>query len=123
MRCPKEVLSPGMLAASHPRRLSREDAFTFFTLLKSLSSLPTSSLSHLTEREVHAFALHAGLDTDLFVSNGLVTLYARMDDLTSMRKLFDAMPQRGIISWNSMMFGYSRGGNYGTCLGLYKKIE
>nr|XP_010937762.1 pentatricopeptide repeat-containing protein At2g37310 [Elaeis guineensis] len=110
------------LFASLPSSLA-PDAFTLSALLKSLSSLPTSSLPRLTGIEVHAFALRAGLDADLFVSNGLITLYARTDDLTSARKLFDAMPQRDIISWNSMISGYSQGGNYEACLGLYQEME
>ncbi|WOL07190.1 hypothetical protein Cni_G15928 [Canna indica] len=94
------------------------DAFTISALLKSLSSLPASS----AHRAAHALALRHGLVHDIFVSNGLITSYAYADDLGCARRLFDAMPHRDIVSWNSMISGYSQSGHYQECLQLYREM-
>ncbi|XP_020276690.1 pentatricopeptide repeat-containing protein At2g37310 [Asparagus officinalis] len=35
------------------------------------------------------------------------------------RLVFDLMPERDIVSWNSIISGYSQAGNYDECLGLF----
>ncbi|KAK8492350.1 hypothetical protein V6N13_035201 [Hibiscus sabdariffa] len=37
--------------------------------------------------------------------------------------LFDEMPQKGLITWNAMISGYSQNGLAANVLELYKKIE
>ncbi|CAL9165728.1 unnamed protein product [Musa hybrid cultivar] len=108
------------LFSSFPTSLS-PDAFTLSALLKSLSSLPPSSSS--AYRSAHAFAVRHGLVCDIFVSNGLITAYAHGDDIASAQRVFDTMPQRDIVSWNSMIAGYSQSGHYQECLRLYREME
>ncbi|XP_077213130.1 pentatricopeptide repeat-containing protein At2g37310-like [Tasmannia lanceolata] len=102
----------------------KPDNFTITSLLKALSSLfPFLSVHPSLGKQVQAFVLRHGFDSDLFVSNALVTFYARSGDLGSARMVFDRMPERDIVSWNSMMSGYSQGGLYEECLRLYQEME
>lgn len=102
----------------------KPDAYSISCVLKCLSSLcSSSSLPHQLGREIHGFVLGHGIGADLFVTNGLVTLYARSGDMDSARKIFDLMSEKDIISWNAMISGYDQGGHYEECLKLYEKLE
>lgn len=67
--------------------------------------------------------LRHGTDVDLFASNGLIVFYARAGELGLARKVFDGMPERDIVSWNSMICGYSQNGLYDAALRLYRDMD
>ncbi|KAI3807092.1 hypothetical protein L1987_23014 [Smallanthus sonchifolius] len=58
-------------------------------------------------REVHGSIVKAGLEWNLFVHNALVFMYGKYGDLNVARKLFDEMPVRDCISWNSIISAYA----------------
>ncbi|MED6171113.1 hypothetical protein PIB30_037675 [Stylosanthes scabra] len=95
------------------------DNFTISCILKALSSLFCSSNS---AKEVHCFVIRGGLDRDVFITNALVTCYSRCGQVVIARKLFDGMPERDTVSWNSMIAGYSQGGFYEECKRLYLEM-
>ncbi|XP_010274119.2 PREDICTED: pentatricopeptide repeat-containing protein At2g37310 [Nelumbo nucifera] len=98
----------------------KPDNFTVTSVLKALSCLfPDSRLA----KEIHNFVLRHGYESDLFVVNALITIYARSSNLGLARKLFDWIPDRDIVSWNSMLAGYSQAGFYEDCLRLYREME
>lgn len=97
----------------------KPDNFTLTCALKALSSL--FSDGNLA-REIHCYALRRGFDSDLFVVNPLITYYARCDEMGMARKVFGLMRERDIVSWNSMISGYSQGGYCEDCLELYKLL-
>ncbi|KAA8518831.1 hypothetical protein F0562_016395 [Nyssa sinensis] len=98
---------------------TKPDNFTVTCVLKALSSLfPDIKLARI----IHCFVLRNGFDLDIFVVNALVTYYSRCDDLASARTLFDMMPKRDLVSWNSMIAGYSQGGFYEDCKRLYSEM-
>ncbi|KAK4767641.1 hypothetical protein SAY86_015391 [Trapa natans] len=97
----------------------KPDGITVSCALKALSTL--SSRSRLA-RDIHGFVMCRGLDFDIFVMNGLITFYSRCNELSSARKLFDRMPKRDIVTWNSMIAGYSQSGYYEECKELYREM-
>ncbi|KAJ6831417.1 pentatricopeptide repeat-containing protein [Iris pallida] len=103
------------LLSSLPPHL-KPDAFSLSVLLKS------SPPSHLL-RPIHAFALRNILLSDLFVANGLISAYGKTGNLRSARLLFDTMPSRDIVSWNSIISAYAHSGHYDQCLRLYHILE
>ncbi|MED6217406.1 hypothetical protein PIB30_017466 [Stylosanthes scabra] len=95
------------------------DNFTITCILKAISSLFCSSNS---VKEVHCFVIRGCLDRDVFVMNALITCYSRCGQVVVARKLFDRMPERDTVSWNSMIAGYSQGGFYEECKRLYLEM-
>ncbi|XP_047334277.1 pentatricopeptide repeat-containing protein At2g37310 [Impatiens glandulifera] len=104
---------------SRPSENNKPDNFTITCLLKALSSLFSDvNLAKM----IHCFVMQNGFGYDIFVMNALVTNYASCGDIHSARNLFDVMLHRDIVTWNSMISGYSQGGYYQDCKELYKKM-
>ncbi|VVB09372.1 unnamed protein product [Arabis nemorensis] len=50
-----------------------------------------------------------------FIGDQLVGLYLRLGHEVCAEKLFDEMPERDLVSWNSLISGYSKRGYLGKC--------
>ncbi|KAG8063824.1 hypothetical protein GUJ93_ZPchr0003g17878 [Zizania palustris] len=115
--------SPDPFAALHLFAASAvcPDEITLSTLLKSLAATGPV-FSPLVTGELHAVAFLRGFGTDLFVSNGLITAYANAEDMRSARAVFDEMPKRDVVSWNSIISACNRAGWYRECLDLFQEF-
>ncbi|KAH1117779.1 hypothetical protein GLYMA_17G101900v4 [Glycine max] len=58
--------------------------------------------------QVHATVLVKGYCSNVFVDTSLITFYAGRGGVERARHVFDGMPQRSVVSWNSMLAGYVR---------------
>ncbi|GMH09908.1 hypothetical protein Nepgr_011749 [Nepenthes gracilis] len=72
---------------------------------------------------LHGCNFKCGLVSDLAVGNCLLTMYIRCGSGESARKLFDEMPEKGLITWNAMINGYAQNGHAIQVLELYDKME
>ncbi|XP_043717297.1 pentatricopeptide repeat-containing protein At3g26782, mitochondrial isoform X2 [Telopea speciosissima] len=82
-----------------------------------------SACSHIsqnrTTKAFHGFLIKRGFEGDLSVANTLLGAYAKCGDLTIARKIFDEMPERDIVSWNSMMAVYAQNGLSAEALNVF----
>ncbi|PKU87028.1 pentatricopeptide repeat-containing protein At4g21065-like [Dendrobium catenatum] len=92
---------------------------TFPALLKACSRL----LALHEGQQMHAHSLKSGLEQTLLVRNALVNLYSTCGYLTDARLLFDEMPERDIITWNSLIAGYSKHGLSQEALDLFRSLQ
>ncbi|KAE9614545.1 hypothetical protein Lal_00012163 [Lupinus albus] len=54
-------------------------------------------------KQVHGDAVKCGLDTDVYVGNNLVNFYGCCKKILDAKKVFDEMPERSVVSWNSVI--------------------
>ncbi|KAJ4713271.1 Pentatricopeptide repeat-containing protein [Melia azedarach] len=80
------------------------DCFTIGSLLLACTHLKSLHFG----KEIHGFVLRNGLERDSFIRISLLSLYMHCEKAPSARVLFDAMEDKSLISWNTMIAGYSR---------------
>ncbi|KAK9092975.1 hypothetical protein Syun_027886 [Stephania yunnanensis] len=57
--------------------------------------------------QLHGHVLHMGLADSLSVANAIVVLYSKCERLDSSSMLFHGMAQRDVITWSTIIVGYS----------------
>ena len=72
--------------------------------------------------EIHGSLLKLGFDTDVFVGNTLLLLYGSCGCLRDVKKAFDEMPERDIVSWNTTIGMFSVNGCYAEALDFYYEM-
>lgn len=55
---------------------------------------------------VHGYVLKMGYGGCVFVSSSLVDMYGKCRAMEDARKVFDGMPERNVVTWNSLIVGY-----------------
>eukprot|EP01018_Ginkgo_biloba_P034181 Gb_33061 [translate_table: standard] len=94
------------------------DNFTFPFVLKACASL-----SALQEgKEIHDHAVRIGLESDVFVGNSLVGMYAKCGVIKASRESFDKIFKRDVVSWNTMIAGYAQNGHASEALAIFKAM-
>ncbi|XP_039135258.1 pentatricopeptide repeat-containing protein At3g50420 [Dioscorea cayenensis subsp. rotundata] len=79
--------------------------------LASLATLISKSISPNIRkaRQLHAFILTSTPPcSSPFLNNNLLLLYSKCGSFSDARKLFDRMPTRSVVSYNTMISSYSR---------------
>eukprot|EP01018_Ginkgo_biloba_P037437 Gb_29877 [translate_table: standard] len=93
--------------------------FTFPFLLTACASL-----SALKEgKDIHDDIVRAGLESDAFVSAALVHMYGKCGSIENARYVFDKMSVRDVVSWNTMIAGYSQNGFANEALTLFNRMQ
>ncbi|KAK1578613.1 hypothetical protein Q3G72_031682 [Acer saccharum] len=70
---------------------------------------------------IHCIVVKTGYEGDVFVGSSLVDMYAKCGDLKIARKVFDEMPERNVVSWSGMIYGYTQFGEDEEALRLFKQ--
>ncbi|XP_057465241.1 pentatricopeptide repeat-containing protein At1g18485 [Actinidia eriantha] len=72
---------------------------------------------------VHGLAVKSGLSEELMVTNALMDMYSKCGFLSEAQMLFDTNGGKNVVSWNSMIGGYSRSGDVDRTFGLLRKMQ
>jgi pentatricopeptide repeat protein len=99
---------------------------TFLSALKACAALPTGGLPQgkLLHAQIVMMVLVQGQDEhDVALGNALVDTYAKCGGLDEARRVFDAMPHRDGISWNSIIQGYVERDLCVAALDLYRRMR
>ncbi|PIN16694.1 hypothetical protein CDL12_10659 [Handroanthus impetiginosus] len=72
-------------------------------------------------QSVHCLALKIGYDVNVYVGSSVVDMYAKCGSLADARKVFDEMPEKNVVSWSGMIYGYAQMGDDEEALRLFKR--
>uniref|UniRef100_A0A1D1Z767 Pentatricopeptide repeat-containing protein At1g11290 n=1 Tax=Anthurium amnicola TaxID=1678845 RepID=A0A1D1Z767_9ARAE len=70
----------------------------------------TRSSSLCAGEQAHTLVVKLGLLSNTFVCSALVDLYCKCQRMADAQLLFDEMTHRNVVSWNSLIRGYSQAG-------------
>ncbi|KAL4577379.1 hypothetical protein LXL04_013488 [Taraxacum kok-saghyz] len=71
---------------------------------------------------VHAQIIKMGFEFHVYVQNGLISVYCSCGAIRDSRKVFDEMLGKSLVSWNTMIGGYSKIGYCREAFLLFKKM-
>lgn len=61
-------------------------------------------------RQVHCRCIKSGFIEDVSVGTSLADLYMKTTNIVDGEKIFNEMPEKNVVSWTSLLSGYSRNG-------------
>ncbi|MQM08136.1 hypothetical protein Taro_040989 [Colocasia esculenta] len=79
------------------------DGFTFPIIVRCCASIGSPALC----KAVHAHAVAAGYSSHLHVDNELVLMYGGTGNMDVAQQVFESMTVRNVISWNTLLSGFS----------------
>lgn len=97
----------------------RPDIYTLPLALKACSVSMDLNLGS----QVHAFVAKSSLDSNIYVGNGLISMYGKCGCLVEARQVLDEMSYRDVVSWNSMVAGYAQNHSFDDALEVCREME
>lgn len=97
----------------------KPDKFTYPFLLIACAKLPDLSYGRLAHSEI----FKAGLDIDGHVNHTLIKMYSMCGELEYARTVFDEITDKEVVSWNSIISGYSKMGFAAEAMKLFAQMR
>ncbi|KAJ0987156.1 hypothetical protein J5N97_005512 [Dioscorea zingiberensis] len=92
---------------------------TLASVLKACSNLAALEQG----KQVHARVLKYGFRSAIPVGSALSTMYAKCGSLEDCRLVFQRMPSKDIVAWNSIIAGFSHNGRGEDALELFEEMK
>jgi pentatricopeptide repeat protein len=99
--------------------MCKPNDITFATIFSTCTNHAFLALG----RSVQGLQMKMGFDSYVHVSNALISMYAKCGSICEARAIFDNIACKDLVSWNSMIFGYSQHGLAEHCIDLLKQME
>lgn len=93
------------------------DSFCILYTLKSCAHLRDATIT----RHLHAHIVKLGFSSHVYVATSLLNAYV-VASFSDARLLFDEMPEKNTVSWNTMIAGYSRSGNIQKARSVFEEM-
>ncbi|XP_057828380.2 pentatricopeptide repeat-containing protein At2g27610 [Cryptomeria japonica] len=78
------------------------ESLKLFRRIQQLENVPVPEQL----KQIHGVILKSGQDIDVYTGSRLIDLYAKSQLIEDARKVFDKMPERNLVSWNTMVAAY-----------------
>ncbi|GMG98689.1 hypothetical protein Nepgr_000529 [Nepenthes gracilis] len=95
--------------------------FTFPSLIKAASSLPSST--SVVGRSLHTHAIKCGVSLDPFIQTSFINFFARFGSLSDAQKVFEEMSEPCIVSCNAMLDVFGKYGDMGLAMLLFGSMR
>lgn len=95
------------------------DSVSITTVLVAVSSVAAL----LKGKAVHAYQIRLQIPLDLQVENALIDMYVKGGCLKYAQLIFENMPRRNLVTWNSIIAGYGSNGDCKEAVRLFKEMK
>ncbi|KAF8394520.1 hypothetical protein HHK36_020730 [Tetracentron sinense] len=96
----------------------RTDSCTCTFALKACTSLSDFEMG----MEIVRNAVENGLESDRFFGSSMINFFVKFNKIDEARRLFDEMPQKDVVCWNSMIGGYVGACDFDKAFDLFFKM-
>ncbi|CAI9760003.1 unnamed protein product [Fraxinus pennsylvanica] len=97
------------------------DSFSILYAINSCTHFPENVDSLSIIRHLHAHLLKLGFNTHVYVATSLLHSYA-LAVFCDACNLFEEMPERNSVTWNTMITGYSRHGDVKSACKIFNQM-
>ncbi|KAL7177642.1 hypothetical protein ACSBR2_030912 [Camellia fascicularis] len=94
------------------------DSFT----LSSVLPIFAEYVDVVKGKEIHGYAIRHGFDTDVYIGSSLIDMYANCTRVEDSCRLFNLLPHRDSVSWNSIIAGCVQNGLFDEGLKLFRRM-
>ncbi|KAF4352448.1 hypothetical protein G4B88_018880 [Cannabis sativa] len=94
----------------------KPDSFT----LSSVVPIFAEYVDVIKGKEIHGYAIRSGFDSDVFIGSSLIDMYAKCTRMEDSLRVFDLLPCRDAISWNSIIAGCVQNGAFDEGLRFFR---
>ncbi|CAA7046956.1 unnamed protein product [Microthlaspi erraticum] len=71
---------------------------------------------------IQAHLIKQGISKNVFLANNVISMYLDLRSLCDAHKVFDEMTERNIVTWTTMVSGYTSDGNPNKAISLYRSM-
>ncbi|XAR54499.1 hypothetical protein NMG60_11029649 [Bertholletia excelsa] len=96
----------------------RPDQVTVVSLLPACANIGSLRIA----KSVHGYVTRAGLESLVNVLTALVDVYSKCGCVGAAKLIFDNMKSKNVVSWNSMIDGYTQNGDSKEALALFEEM-
>ncbi|XP_072993450.1 pentatricopeptide repeat-containing protein At2g45350, chloroplastic isoform X1 [Typha latifolia] len=94
------------------------DKFSFSLALKACSRIPSLRVGS----QIHSLVQKTEQASNLYLQNALIGLYAKCGLCGLARQMFDRIPDKDSVSWNTMIDGYVKNGDLDAAKELFNRM-
>ncbi|OMO71681.1 hypothetical protein COLO4_28102 [Corchorus olitorius] len=92
---------------------------TFATMIRASAGLELISVG----RQLHSCAVKMGVNEDIFVTCALIDMYSKCGSIEDAQWVFDDMPEKTTVGWNSIIAGYALHGYSEEALSMFYEMR
>ncbi|KAL7239195.1 hypothetical protein ACSBR2_005147 [Camellia fascicularis] len=96
----------------------RPDQVTIVTVLPACADIGSLKIG----KSIHGYVVRSGFESLVNVLTALVDVYSKCGCVGAARMIFESMQYRTVVSWNSMMAGYTQTGDSKEALALFEQM-
>lgn len=95
------------------------DNFTYPFVFKAVGCLGEVKKGE----KVHGYVVKTGLEFDTYVCNSIMDMYAVLGKICNVKKLFDEMPDKDVVSWNVSISGHVKCMRFEDAVDVFRRMR
>ncbi|PRQ18215.1 putative tetratricopeptide-like helical domain-containing protein [Rosa chinensis] len=95
------------------------DQFTFSSILSGVAGISALTWGML----IHCCTIKFGLATSIVVGSSLIDMYSKCGKISDAETIFHLLPEKNLVTWNSMISGFSWNGNPSKMMLLFEQMK